>query len=59
MIYMSSIKYSEVYYFADEANPRNLTNWLKIIEISLNVDKAQLKLFTSPKKQLDCDFKSK
>ena len=36
---------------------RNLSNWLKANKISLNVGKTELVLFTSSKKQLDCDLK--
>ena len=35
----------------------NLSNWLKANKISLNVGKTELVLFTSSKKQLDCDLK--
>ena len=38
---------------------RNLSNWLKANKISLNVGKTELVLFTSSKKQLDCDLKIK
>ena len=38
---------------------KNLLNWLKANKISLHVFKAELKLFTSSKKQLDCDLKKK
>ena len=36
-----------------------LANLLKTSKISLNVGKTELLLFTSPKKQLDCDLKIK
>ena len=36
---------------------KNLLNWLKANKISLNVGKTELVLFTSSKKQLDCDLK--
>ena len=36
-----------------------LSNWLKGNKISLNVCKTELVLFTSSKKQLDCDLKIK
>ena len=38
---------------------KNLSNWLKATKISLNVGKTELVLFTSSKKQLDCDLKIK
>ena len=38
---------------------KNLSNWLKANKISLNVSKTELLLFTSSKKQLDCDSKMK
>ena len=38
---------------------KNLSNWLKANKISLNVGKTELVLFTSSKKQLDCDLKFK
>ena len=38
---------------------KNLVNWLKANNTSLNVRKTELVLFTSPKKQLDCDLKIK
>ena len=38
---------------------KNLLNWLKANKISLNVGKTELVLFTSSKKQLDCDLKIK
>ena len=38
---------------------KNLANWLKANKISLDVGKAELVFFTSPKKQLDCDLKIK
>ena len=38
---------------------KNLSNWLKTNKISLNVGKTELVLFTSSKKQLDCDLKIK
>ena len=37
----------------------NCSNLLKANEISLNVGKTEFLLFTSPKKQLDCDMKMK
>ena len=40
-------------------NLKNLSNWLKANKISLNVGKTELVLFTSSKKQLDCDLKIK
>ena len=67
-----AIKCSEVQNFADEVNfnscvkPNNkqvnydlktLVNWLKANKIVLNIGKTELSLFTSPKKQLDCDLK--
>ena len=36
---------------------KNLSNWLKANKILLNVGKTELVLFTSSKKQLDCDLK--
>ena len=36
-----------------------ISNWLKANKISLNVGKTELVLFTSSKKQLDCDLKIK
>ena len=69
-----AIKCSEVQNFADEVNfnncvkPNNkqvnydlktLVNWLKANKIVLNIGKTELSLFTSPKKQLDCDSKIK
>ena len=36
-----------------------LSNWLKVRKISLRVDKTKVLLFTSSKKQLDCNFKIK
>ena len=69
-----AIKCSEVQNFADEVNfnscvkPNNkqvnydlktLVNWLKANKIVLNIGKTELSLFTSPKKQLDCDLKIK
>ena len=36
---------------------KNLLNWLKANKISLNVGKTELVLFTSSKKQRDCDLK--
>ena len=38
---------------------KNLSNWLKANKISLNVGKTELVLFTSSKKQLDCNLKIK
>ena len=38
---------------------KNLPNWLKTNKIYLNVTKTELVLFTSSKKQLDCDLKIK
>ena len=38
---------------------KNLSNWLKANKILLNVGKTELVLFTSSKKQLDCDLKFK
>ena len=38
---------------------KNLSDWLKANKISLNVGKTELVLFTSSKKQLDCDLKIK
>ena len=38
---------------------KNLSNWLKTNKISLNVGKTELVLFTSSKKQLECDLKIK
>ena len=38
---------------------KNLSNWLKANKISLNIGKTELVLFTSSKKQLDCDLKIK
>ena len=38
---------------------KNLSNWLKANKISLNVGKTELVLFTSSKKQLECDLKIK
>ena len=38
---------------------KNLSNWLKANKISLNVGETELVLFTSFKKQLDCDLKIK
>ena len=38
---------------------KNLSNWLKANKISPNVGKTELVLFTSSKKQLDCDLKIK
>ena len=38
---------------------KTLSNWLKVKKISLNVGKNELVLFTSSKKQLDCDLKIK
>ena len=38
---------------------KNLSNWLRVNKISLNVGKTELVLFTSSKKQLDCDLKIK
>ena len=36
---------------------KNLSNWLKANKFLLNVGKTELVLFTSSKKQLDCDLK--
>ena len=38
---------------------KNSSNWLKTNKILLNVGKTELVLFTSSKKQLDCDLKIK
>ena len=38
---------------------KNLSNWLKANKIWRNVAKTELVLFTSSKKQLDCDLKIK
>ena len=38
---------------------KSLSNWLKANKISLNVGKTELVLFTSSKKQLDCNLKIK
>ena len=38
---------------------KNLSNWLKANKILLNVGKTELVLFSSSKKQLDCDLKIK
>ena len=38
---------------------KNLSNWLKANKISLIVGKTELVLFTSSKKQVDCDLKIK
>ena len=38
---------------------KNLANWLKANKISLDVFKTEFVLFTSPKKQLNCDLKIK
>ena len=38
---------------------KNLSNWLRTNKILLNVGKTELVLFTSSKKQLDCDLKIK
>ena len=38
---------------------KNLSNWLKTNKISLNVGKTELVLFTSLKKQRNCDLKIK
>ena len=38
---------------------KNLLIWLKTNKISLNVGETELVLFTSSKKQLDCDLKIK
>ena len=63
-----AIKYSEVHHFADDTNSinkqvnydrKNLSNWLKANKISINVSKTELALFTSSKKQFDCDLKIK
>ena len=39
--------------------PKNLTNWLKLNKISLNVGKTELEFLTSIKKQLGSDLKIK
>ena len=36
---------------------KSLANWLNFSKTPLNVDKAELGLFHSIKKQLDCDLK--
>ena len=38
---------------------KHLSNWLKANKILLNVGKTELLLFTSSRKQLDCDLKIK
>ena len=38
---------------------KNFSNLLKANKFSLNVGKTELVLFTSSKKQLDCDLKIK
>ena len=38
---------------------KNLSNWLKAKKISLNFGKSELELFTSSKKQRDCELKIK
>ena len=38
---------------------KSLSNWLKASKISRNVGKTEFMLFTSSKKQLDCDLKFK
>ena len=38
---------------------KNLSNWLKANKISINVGKTELMLFTSSRKQPDCDLKIK
>ena len=38
---------------------KNLGNWSKANKIFLNAGKTEVVLFTSPKKQFDCDFKIK
>ena len=38
---------------------KKLSNWLKVNKISIMVGKTELVVFTSPKKQLDCDLKMK
>ena len=38
---------------------KNVTNWLKANTFFLNVRKTELVLFTSAKKQLDCNLKIK
>ena len=35
---------------------KNLSNWLKANQISLNVVITEFVLFTSPKKEIDCDL---
>ena len=67
-----AIEHSEVHHFADDTNScvksinkevnydlKNLSNWLKANNNSLNVGKTELVLFTSSKKQLDCGLKIK
>ena len=39
--------------------PKNLTNWLKLNKISLNVGKTELEFLTSIKKQFGSDLKIK
>ena len=46
--------YKQVHY-----DLKNLINWLKANKIFLNAGKTELVLFTSPKEQLDCDWKIK
>ena len=38
---------------------KNLANWLKANKFSINVGKTERVLFTSPKKQLECNLKIK
>ena len=38
---------------------KNLSNWLKTNKILVNVGKTELVLYTSSKKQLDCDLEIK
>ena len=69
LIYISdlhvAIKYSKVHHFADDTNLLNFNscvkpmNWLKANKILLNVGKTEPVLFTSSKKQFDCDLKIK
>ena len=69
-----AIKYSEVLYFADDTSLLNFNSCAKSInkqvsydlkhlvkgkQISVNVGRTKLVLFTLPKKQLGCDLKMK
>ena len=67
-----AIKYSELHHFADDTNLLNFNSCVNSInkqvnydiknlpnKILLNVDKTELVLFTSSKKQLDYDLKMK